>query len=487
MKESSSSAPPSNDSNGKDHDIIGESFVKELYRLIRIVKIHQENNQLVIHCAENFIRGISDMVAEENHVTIQFARGRVFLQNEKIPYRRDTEGLLQNLCGYFNKRGIGGLRFYTTISDASVKELLTFARLLNAAGKEKNTLTWFARKLTDEQIAWVEIVHEPDVRENDPETDPEDLRMIARKTYVQVLASVKEVAQKVRARKRAGIGKTLRMAQNMVDLMMADESMFKALSTIRVYDDYTFCHSVNVAILSMCMGRHIGLSKGSLERLGLCGLLHDIGKVEVPEEILNKPGKLTPDEFEEMKKHALNSVRLIVKIQASRDRKARLLLPPFEHHLKYDLSGYPQTERKKPITLFGRILTIADVYDAVTSPRVYRSSILSPDRALGMMLKGAGKDFDPILIKVFINMLGVYPIGTLLKLDTGEMGLVEETREEAHRPRVMLLNSDGKGGFGTGAKVNLNDKDPESGQYRRNIIQSYHPSAFNIQPADFIF
>ncbi len=487
MNESSQQSLQSTDARDRSPFTAEEGFVKELNRLIGVVKIHEENNRLVIESAENFIRSISDLGVEEDQVTIQFIRGQVFLQNQKIPYRRDMEPILHKLCEYFSKRGIGGLRFYTTISEASTRGLLTFARLLNQAGNEKNGLTWFAQKLTDERIAWVEIVHEPLAREDDPDSETLDLAAIAKKTYVQVLASVKEVARKVRAQKRAGIGKTLRMAQNMVDLMMADESMFKALSTIRIYDDYTFSHSVNVAILSMCLGRYIGLSKNSLERLGLCGLLHDIGKVEVPEEILNKPGKLSADEFEEMKKHALNSVRLIVKIQASRDRKARLLLPPFEHHLKYDLTGYPQTDRKKPITLFGRILTIADVYDAVTSPRVYRPTILSPDRALGMMLKGAGKDFDPILIKVFINMLGVYPIGTLLKLDTDEMALVKETREEADRPRVLLLVPNDKGGFFPGEKVNLDARDPKSGEYLRNIIQSYHPSAFNIQTADFIF
>ncbi len=480
------SAPP-RESNEEIRSAAEEAFIQELCRLIGIVRIHRENNRLVLQCAETFIRSIFALVAEEDYVTIQFVRGRVFLQNQKVAYRRDYEILMKKLSAFFSERSIGGLRFHTSISDAPIQALLTFARLLNEAGKEKNPLGPSARKLTDAGIAWVEILHEPHSREDDRESESTDAAMIARKTYAQVLASVQEVAQKVRAQERAGIGKTLRMAQNMVDLMMTDESMFKALSTIRIYDDYTYSHSVNVAILSMCLGKHIGLSKNSLERLGLCGLLHDIGKVEVPEEILNKPGKLNRDEREEMKKHALNSVRLIVKIKASRDRKARLLLPPFEHHLKFDLTGYPQTPRKKPVSLFGRILSIADVYDAITSPRVYRPSILSPDRALGMMLKGAGKDFDPILIKVFINMLGVYPIGTLLELDTQELALVKDTQQAADRPKVILLIPDGKGGFDTGEQVNLDDRDPTTGTYLRKVIQSYHPSAFNIQPSEFIF
>lgn len=202
-----------------------------------------------------------------------------------------------------------------------------------------------------------------------------------------------------------------------------------------------------------------------------------------------------------MKQHSLISVRLITKIKAERDRKAQILLPPFEHHLKYDLSGYPQTNRKKEVSLFGRILTIADVYDAITSPRVYRPSVLSQDRALGFMLEGAGTDFDPILLKVFINMLGVYPVGTLLKLDKG-VGLVtiqpddtaphEEENKSSNgfngtRPWIILLASDGKGGIKKGREVSLAERDPVTGKFLRNIVASLSPSEFGIQPAEFIF
>jgi hypothetical protein len=108
---------------------------------------------------------------------------------------------------------------------------------------------------------------------------------------------------------------------------------------------------------------------------------------------------LTAEEFEEVKHHSLNSVRQILRLHAPQNMKARILLPPFEHHLKYDLLGYPRTNRNKPVSLFGRILAIADVFDAITSPRKYRPTSLSPDRAIRLMMEGAGKDFDPILLK----------------------------------------------------------------------------------------
>ena len=258
------------------------------------------------------------------------------------------------------------------------------------------------------------------------------------------------------------------------------------------YDDYTYGHSVNVAILAMCIGKRIVLSKRSLESLGLCGLLHDLGKIEIPKSILNKPGKLTDEEFDVIKRHSINSVRLIVKIQASRNQKADILLAPFEHHLKYDLSGYPRTDRKESLSLFGRILAIADVYDAITSPRIYRPTVIPPDRALGLMWNGSGKDFDPILLKVFINMIGFYPLGTLRVLDNRKVGLVCETPEggseaEPVRPWVILVERDGKEGYKGGRRVNLSETDPKTGDYRRRIVKSQNAVDLGIQPMDILF
>ncbi|PKN03881.1 MAG: hypothetical protein CVU74_09760 [Deltaproteobacteria bacterium HGW-Deltaproteobacteria-9] len=161
---------------------------------------------------------------------------------------------------------------------------------------------------------------------------------------------------------------------------------------------------------------------------------------------------------------------------------------PFEHHLKYDLSGYPQTNRKKPISLFGRILTITDIFDAMTSARIYRPVAFSPDRVLSMMLEGAGTEFDPLILKIFIQMLGLYPVGTLLLLDTGEMGLVMGAPgdTEVGRPRIVLLKEVGNGEFRKGEVVNLSETDPQTGAFQRNIDRSLHPSSFGIQPADFL-
>lgn len=476
----------------KKYSQLQEKFVKTFYSLVRMAMIHNENNQLLVEGAKNFVKFLTRLGADEDSLTIQFIGKRICVQEKKLIYTADNNTFFDNMFNYFEKRGLHGIRFYTSVEDMSFKQLMTFVRILNDSEQQREPSEWLKQQIRKNNFQWVELVNHHASRKQEQVIERKER---ARKTYSHVLASVKEVAQKLASKKQVGLNKVIRIVQNMVDLIMEDDPLFKALSTLRVYDDYTYTHSVNVAILSMCMGKRIMLSKRSLERLGLCGLMHDLGKIEVPKDILNKPGKLTDDEFEKMKQHSLISVRLITKIRADRDRKAKILLPPFEHHLKYDLSGYPQTTRKKDISLFGRIIAIADVYDAITSPRIYRPTVLSPDRALGFMLEGSGKDFDPVLLKVFINMLGVYPVGTLLKLDKG-VGLVtsppldyeppSNNGSNGSRPWVVLLARDGNGKVKRGKEVSLAERNPRTGKYLRNVVKSLNPADYNIQPVEFI-
>jgi HD-GYP domain-containing protein (c-di-GMP phosphodiesterase class II) len=296
------------------------------------------------------------------------------------------------------------------------------------------------------------------------------------------------MAAKLSANQTTAMRHSVRMIQNMVDILTKDESLFLGISTVRVYDDYTYTHSLNVSILSMCLGQRIGLSRKDLEKLGLCGLFHDLGKVEIPKEILNKKDKLSEAEFARIKSHSMHSARLILRMKAQRSRKVKLLVPPFEHHMGYDRSGYPHVPNSRGVSLFGRILTIADVYDAITSPRVYRASAMSPDKALAQMRAQSGTHFDPILLKVFIQMLGTYPVGTLVRLDTREMGIVAKAPSGADhtRPLVQLLVADQQAGHAKGRLVDLSDQDPRTGKYRRTIVGSQHPSELGIQPAAFL-
>ena len=487
----------------KEQVLLSENLFTAFYRLVQAVRIHQDNNQLVIQSAEYFIHAINRCGADESHLTIQIISGRFYLQHEKVLYRRETANLINNALIYFEKRGLHGLSLSTAIQRKDLSEVLLFAQLMNQAESRKDPSGWLEAQMSEKGLDWVEILPDPDpdsipnLEGNDSLTitmdamaaDQEDKAVkTAEIAYAGSLTSLKEVIGKVSDNRPAGIRKTVRIVQKTVDLVIDKRSILLKLSTLRDHDDYTYTHSVNVSILAICLGEHIGLTKNALETLGICGLFHDLGKVDIPLKILNKQGKLTEHEFKVIQKHSLSSVRHIAKLRAPRELKSKIMLAPFEHHLKYDLSGYPRSWRSEPVSLFGRILTIVDVFDAITSSRVYRSEAISPDRALAMMTESAGKDFDPILLKAFINMLGLYPVGTLVELKTGEMGLVSENPEQsdgAHPLVTILIPVDGQG-YKRGETVDLAERETPGGRYKRSVLKTYNPALFGVQPSEFI-
>jgi putative nucleotidyltransferase with HDIG domain len=276
--------------------------------------------------------------------------------------------------------------------------------------------------------------------------------------------------------------------QNAVNAIMQDESTLLGLANIKNYDEYTFNHSVNVAIYAIALGQRIGIPKKHLSHLGMAGLFHDIGKTKIPKEILNKNGKLSSQEWTMMRAHPLVGAEIVMRMKEWGELSTRLIDAAFEHHLKYDLTGYPRLTRKRKITLFGRIVTIADFYDALVRPRVYNRFPYVSEKILGLMLERSGKDFDPAIVKVFINMIGIFPLGTLVLLNTNEMGIVSQIQEDSElidRPKVCLLYySDGD--YRKGEMVDLREMDEGTKDFKRSIVKTLDPNEYNINVAEFI-
>jgi HD-GYP domain-containing protein (c-di-GMP phosphodiesterase class II) len=443
-----------------------ESFFVALHRTIQTLRIHQDNNELVQRCLTRFKQIVSKLDTEDD-LTLLIYEGRFYIQGEKVQYHKQLVILTQALMDFFENRGLRGLRFSPEIKDVPQREILAFFRLLIQSIEYRSPALWLSEQMGGIRFSWLSIVEEKGLRRRQ---NGAGLKKRARTAYFCSLASVKQVSQKMSVQGYAGVRKAKRMVQNMVDIAVEDESILLGLGTIKDYDDYTYTHSVNVAVLSLCLGNRIGLSRTSLERLGICGLFHDLGKVEIPREIVTKPEELNTGEWKVIRSHPLASVRQILKLTASHELKSEILLAPFEHHMKLDLTGYPQVHFKKEISL-------------------YRRSALSPDKALSYMWERAGTDFDPILLKVFGMMMGTYPMGTLLELDTGERGLVLDYPLDSGGtlPRIVLLEEDGDGELRRGDVVDLGEKDPETGAYLRNVVTSHNAASSGIQPANFIF
>jgi putative nucleotidyltransferase with HDIG domain len=209
-----------------------------------------------------------------------------------------------------------------------------------------------------------------------------------------------------------------------------------ALTALKNYDNYTFTHMVNVSILTMGQARGLGMEGSALRQLGLAALLHDIGKVKTPAEILNKPEKLTDAEFEILKRHTVDGAEIL---RTTPDVPPLAPIVAFEHHLRADGTGYPSGVSRPTLNVATTLCGISDVYDAMRSQRVYQQAFPT-DRILGVLQRNDGKQFDQNLVRRFVQLVGIYPAGNLVRLDTSEIAVVVKTyAPDPYRPRVKVL------------------------------------------------
>lgn len=224
---------------------------------------------------------------------------------------------------------------------------------------------------------------------------------------------------------------------SIVDEILENKTMMVNMVDLKVFDDYTYYHSVNVAVLSIVIGTSSGLGKEQLCDLGIGAILHDIGKVFVKKEVLNKSGILSDSEFLEIKKHSLLGFDYMKKdFSLNHSAKTGIL----DHHEKYGGGGYPNNLEGSDISLFGRIISIADVYDAMTSDRPYRKGII-PSEVIEYIMGSSSVLFDPELVNLFIRKIAPYPIGTIVKLSNGLTGIITENYEHyCLRPKIRIFN-----------------------------------------------
>ena len=230
------------------------------------------------------------------------------------------------------------------------------------------------------------------------------------------------------------------IVHELVESIIENNNIMVNMIDLKSFDDYTYYHSVNVAVLSLIIGTEYRLNMTELFKLGLGAILHDIGKVFVDKEIIEKPSLLTTEEYELVKKHTelgyeyLNNTSML-------EVPATSLAAVLQHHERYDGSGYPNALRGNKITIFGRMVAIADVYDAIISDRPYRPG-MSPSEAMEYLMGGSGTLFDPNLINIFTRKVAAYPLGTCVRLSNGLNAIVVENYEDCStRPKVKLIFS----------------------------------------------
>ena len=267
-----------------------------------------------------------------------------------------------------------------------------------------------------------ELAATADTDENRP-TPLASERLVARRIQNEAIGLVSGLMDDARSGRSIELEHMCPLVDQMIDSIARNQDALLSLTRIRRVGRYTFEHSVNVAVLMLSLARSLGLDRAQTQDIGLGALLHDLGKILVPTAILNKPAQLTDEEFGLMRAHVGHTCEILADIPGL---SPTALAVAAEHHERIDGSGYPQRKVGDQITLYGQMAAIVDVYDAITSDRVYHKA-LDPHRALSKMLEWSSHHFDATLVQRFIRCVGIYPIGTLVRLRSGRLGVVVES------------------------------------------------------------
>lgn len=256
------------------------------------------------------------------------------------------------------------------------------------------------------------------------------------RVYEDAFTNIKDIMECIRLDKEIDIVSLKETVNDMVQHILNDDMVFMTLTGIRDIDNYTFLHCVDVCIYSVITAKALGMSYDEIQELALAAILHDVGKCKIPLSILNKPGKLTYEEFEIMKRHTINGLDIVNQLPGLNQKIVRIIC---QHHERWDGSGYPMGLKSYDIELGARIISIADVYDALTANRVYRKRFMPHEAAEYLMAQNESQ-FDPKILQYFIDNIAVYPQDIIVLLNTGEVARVLPSRGVASmRPRVSVI------------------------------------------------
>jgi putative nucleotidyltransferase with HDIG domain len=268
------------------------------------------------------------------------------------------------------------------------------------------------------------------------------------------------------------------MIDGLAQAVAQNRNALLALTTLKNYDNYTFTHMVNVSILTMGQARGLGIDGPLLREFGLAALMHDIGKVRTPLDVLNKPEKLTDAEFAIMKRHVVDGAEIL---RMTPDVPALAPVVAFEHHLRVDGSGYPHGVTRTSLNIGTMLCSIADVYDAMRSQRHYQKAFPT-DRILAVLKRNDGTQFDQHLVRRFVQLIGIYPVGNLVRLNTGEIAVVKTVyAPDPYRPHVrVLIDREGRR-LDLPYELNLWEAS-EDAQRPRSIVAPLDPADYQFDP-----
>lgn len=402
-----------------------QRFVLLLAGAVRAVLLYPGSHPAVVQQFTHLGDHVAELLRAYPEVRIGVIDGVFFCENHLFFTPTAAE---EELASLFTNRHVEAVAFRAGVTPLEIErfvELLTRREFLGERLVAEVQRAGIAAISVELGGSGATEVPSPGDEEHDPGA-----------TYREALHVVTGLFSEVEKGRLPSSDKLRGIVDRMATMIMQDRATLLGLAMIKDYDNYTFHHSVNVGILSMSLGAAAGLQRDELGELGMAGFLHDVGKTRVEKAILNKPGRLSSDEYERMKRHSEEGARIVDEMPGVGERIARAVLG---HHIRFDRAGYPESARALAFDRFCDIIAVADCYDAITTLRVYKSP-LNPKDALLKLRSLAGSHLDSGLVQAFTEMMGRFPVGTLVRLDTNEVAVVFRPDPSAgDRPAVKVV------------------------------------------------
>jgi HD-GYP domain-containing protein (c-di-GMP phosphodiesterase class II) len=463
----------------------GRDFIIAFYGALRAIKLYPVEHTAVQKALAELAQVGREIVEREQELEFRMAGEFLFLNSTRL--RLDltnyaTFGYLLRVC---RTAGVGAVKVH---SAASARDWLVLLSLLDSQTPLDPTdrLHEIADHLAKTSISEIEVFAFAD---DDDRDYSEEARQAANRTYNRSVAVTREVINSVRMGRTPSIRKIKRVVQGIVDQILNEETSLIGLTAIRDYDEYTFTHSVNVCIFAVALGRRLGLTKTQLFDLGLSALMHDIGKSRVPLDSLQKTDQLSEEEWHQIAAHPWLGVLTLFQLRGQQeDLSYRAMTVAYEHHMRTDLSGYPRPVRPRSMSMMSKIVAVVDGYDAATTRRVYQTTPYTPAAVLQEMRDNPRRGMDQIVVKAFINLLGIYPVGTMVVLDTFELAVVIAANPRADalsRPLVKIVSDAHGNTLHPAPEVDLAQQDV-NGDYPRTIIKTADPDRYGIRVSDYL-
>jgi HD-GYP domain-containing protein (c-di-GMP phosphodiesterase class II) len=422
---------------------LGPSFLVRLSAMMRTARTYDVSNQAFQRQAREFLELVRKALEDEDQeeLALVVVGEYFYLNGVRVRASSSILPVYHSLMGEFERRQLGGIRFLPGVHEA---EFERFFQLLMAAEVEalaerlaetlveahvEHVVPVAARELEDSVLA-KSLDEKPEVSE----------RGRAKKVFWRAVLGTKRVVLRARQTGRPDLRQAKRLVQPVVDSIMKHEYSVVGLTALKDHDEYTYAHCVNVSILSIGIGQALGMSRQVLADLGVAALLHDIGKTAVPGDVLRKPGKLTPEEWEWMRRHPLEGVKMMTRMPGVTGLTLDTMRVCLEHHLNFDCSGYPPVANDWGQSTLSRIVAVADCFDAITAHRAYHSRPRSPFEGLQYMLGPTRTSFDPAALWALVRTVGLYPAGTVLETDSKHIVLVlGPNPQDLVRPNCRVL------------------------------------------------